>query len=178
MEKKCYIVCGPESSGNRLMTSILVRAGCWGEGSTNQPRLEDVPDVEKAVVIIHHNLASSFAKLNERGFDVMAIMLVREWTANIESLINRGFDQDRMAAERRILTTLASNLFDALCYNVPMVVTTYESINHDSLPDLLNRLGLRSDNLNEPLSLVGQEYPNQTYYPSPLETNKVHYKKQ
>lgn len=175
MRKKCYVVCGPESSGNRLIASILVRAGCWGEGSTNQPRLEDIPDVEKAVVIIHHNLLSSFVKLQERGFDVVALMLVREWTANVSSLIKRGFDQDVEMAERRILTTLASNLFDAICYNIPMIVTTYESINNDSLPNLLNKLGLRRDNLNEPLCLLGQEYPNQTYFPSPLEVNKAHY---
>ncbi len=33
-----YIVSGVNSSGNRLLASILVRSGCAGEGSTRQPR--------------------------------------------------------------------------------------------------------------------------------------------
>lgn len=35
-ENCAYIVTGPVSSGNRLITSILIRSGCKGDSGTNQ----------------------------------------------------------------------------------------------------------------------------------------------
>ena len=50
-----YIVAGVNSSGNRLLASILVRSGCAGEGSTNQPmRFDAIPPPQQSVVIIKH----------------------------------------------------------------------------------------------------------------------------
>lgn len=34
---RCYLVCGPTSSGNRLVTRLLVAAGCVGQGEHHQP---------------------------------------------------------------------------------------------------------------------------------------------
>lgn len=175
-EKRAFVVCGAESSGNRLLGAILCRAGCWGSGSTNQPDLTDIPSDEPLVMVIrHHELLQTYRSLRQRGYEVTAIMLVREWIANVGSLIERGHDRTRRAAEKRIQKTLLCNLFDATVYGIPLVVTTYESLTEAAISALLNQLGLRSDNLDQPLELRGQETPEQTYQPAPHIANAKHY---
>lgn len=174
---KAFIVCGPESSGNRLMGAILCRAGCWGSGSTEQPsNLDDIPKDEKLLMIIkHHYLAETYNKLKSFGYEVTAIMVIREWFANINSLIQRKHDNTIEEAEMRIKTTIQENITDSLENNIPLIVFPYESITNDSIRNLLDKLGLKSDNLNRPLDLKGQEYPDQTYFPKPLTENRKHY---
>ena len=175
--KRAFIVCGPESSGNRLLTAILCRAGAWGTGSTDQPQIQDIPDTEPTVALIrHHDVLATYRALTKRGFSVTALLTVREWTANASSLVQRGHDVSRPAAESRICKTLLSNLCDCVTYHIPTIVTTYESLGDQAaLSHLLRRLQLRQDNLHAPLNLRGQEYPEQTFFPQPLDANSKHY---
>jgi hypothetical protein len=170
---RCLIVAGPESAGNRLLASILVRAGCAGSGSTDQPRCAaEVPPADNAVWIMHHQLARHAQELHALGWQVEVLIVVREWTANVGSLVQRGHDQFRRAAGQRILTTLADNLHDILVRHIPCRVLTYEGLTEGSIRALLLDLGLRADNLGEPLRLDGQIAPCQ---PEPLLANAKHY---
>lgn len=175
--RRAFIVCGAESSGNRLLGAILTRAGCWGEGSTNQPEPCDVPDDQSAVMVIrHHDLRQTWQTLTSKGFRVTALLPVREWNANLGSLVTRGHDLNQEAAELRIKRTLFGNLSDSLIYNIPLIVTTYESLQDAaSVTALLGTLGLPADNLDRPLELRGQERPDQTFFPEPLRANAKHY---
>lgn len=174
--RRAFIVCGPESSGNRVLGAILCRAGCWGNGSTEQPTIEQIPaDADNVMLIRHHDLLQTFRALKARGFEPTAILTVREWTANLKSLVMRGHDASELAAEDRLRRTLLSNLCDAVTYHIPLIVTTYESLNRGSIRALLERLQLRIDNLDQPLDLRGQETPDQTFQPNPLAANAKHY---
>lgn len=174
--KRAFLVCGPESSGNRLLTSILCRAGCWGSDSTDQPTPAEVPDDQELVALIqHHDLLQAYRTLKAKGFAVTALLLVREWNAHVASLVTRGHDASVTAAEMRIKRTLLDNLSSAMIYNIPLIVTTYESLNDRSIRCLLERLSLSTATLDQPLKLLGQETPSQSYFPTPLAENNKHY---
>jgi hypothetical protein len=177
MQKRAFIVCGPESSGNRMLGAVLCRAGCWGSGSTRQPSVvASIPDVPLVMVIWHRHLRLRCAELRARGFVVQALLPVREWCANVGSLISRKHDANEAGAAKRILRVMASNLLDALLYDIPLIVTTYEGMTRPALVEMLRRLDLRHDNLDEPLKLPGQDTPGQTYQPNGIEENLKHYR--
>lgn len=159
------------------MGAILCRAGCWGSGSTEQPTsLDEIPKDEPLVMIIrHHNLLIHYVKLIEMGYEVTAIMTVREWYSNVKSLVSRGHCPTEKSAQKQIKNTLVSNLFDATLHNIPIIICTYEGITDEYLYYFLEKMNLKNDNLHIPLELKGQEYTNQTYFPKPLEQNKKHY---
>lgn len=65
--KVAYIISGPESSGNRLLAGILVRSGCSGEGSHNQPHCpNDIPEPDKHFVLIKHTGKEFFRKSSSK----------------------------------------------------------------------------------------------------------------
>jgi len=175
--RRAFIVCGAESSGNRLLAAILVRAGCWGQSSTDQPAVADVPDTEPLVVIIRHrDLKETHDSLQQKGFRVTGVMPVREWNANIKSMVSRGHVSVAADAELCIKRVLYRNLSDSLVYDIPLIVTTYESLQDQAaVAALLRLLDLPANKLDQPLSLRGQEYPDQTFQPKPIKANAKHY---
>src|SRR3546814_19324561 len=51
-DKRCFLVVGPESAGNRLAAAVLVRAGCVGHASTVQVWDRTLPEGETPAVVI------------------------------------------------------------------------------------------------------------------------------
>ena len=84
--KRAFLVLGPESSGTRLMTRILIGAGCLGDDGEIQ-RLDDgIPDVPLVVwrrSIPHAGtwpvIPQMVANLRIAGHHVMAVVTTRAW---------------------------------------------------------------------------------------------------
>lgn len=167
MKKRAFIVSGPMSSGNRLLGAILVRAGCWGEGSTRQPKnISDIPvDLHDNVMWIKHGFfEKDIIDLKAAGFDITVIIIIREPEANCHSIVaHKHLSQITKqvltleeAYEERI-EIIKNSLDLAYLYGCHIEIITYEGLCNPMLKLWLARLGLRNDNLDEPLKLVGQK---------------------
>lgn len=157
--KKAFVVCGPESSGNRLVAAILVRAGCWGEGSTNQPKtVQDIPvDATHIVWIKHHCLEDTVKKLRFAGFtEITLIVVIREPEANCRSMVKNGHLTDINKAYSDRIKTIQAALNVGFTFDCKIEVITYEGLSQPMLSLWLPRLGLPADNLDQPLQLIGQ----------------------
>lgn len=157
--KRAFIVCGPPSSGNRLVGAILVRAGCWGEGSTNQPNtIDQIPSDAKDIVWIHPpNIKTIPSDLRTIGFDeITFIVVIREPEANARSMVNGGFHKSLEDAYQRRIFDVFNFINIGLVNNCKVEIITYEGLSTPMLKLWLPRLGLPIHNLDQPLQLVGQ----------------------
>ena len=112
MSKRAFLIAGPESSGNRIMASLLVRSGVHGAGSTNQLySRERLPDGETSPVltIIHHDIRDPILKLGALGYEVTVIVMMRDPFAQEQSMVQRGHVGSIEAAHQRVLDTYAEN---------------------------------------------------------------------
>lgn len=157
-----YIVAGPESSGNRLVAAILVRSGCLGEGSTDQPKSpHEVPQASQqpVVVIAHHNTKNWITGIKQRGYSsVSVIVVIREPIATVKSQVARGHFADFATAHDRRTRTIADAITDTLESCADLHIITYEGLTEDALRSWLPSIGLAYR--NGPLDLQGQESPN------------------
>ena len=157
--KVAYIISGPESSGNRLLAGILVRSGCAGEGSHNQPHQPaDIPSPDKHFVLIKHT-GNEIRKwspiLKDRGYKyITVIVIIREPIANVSSMVARkhcrfytSIYKDRT---QKIIDTLeaAKEVADHI------EIITYEGITEQFLKQWLPMIGLPY--VAGPINLPGQ----------------------
>lgn len=148
-----YVVCGPICSGNRLLASILVRCGCAGEGSANQPgTVEDIPDAKGPYVcIFHQDLDSWVAALKGKGYgQVVCIVMVREPVANLRSMRR---NQQEFLFHRT--ATIARNIQDIRSTDAHLEILTYEGLCEEALRLWLPTIGLTYK--PGPLELPGQK---------------------
>jgi len=97
--KRCYLVVGPESAGNRLLASLLVRAGCIGTASTDQ---QWTPEKETPCVLIRSyphgdtwpSLHQLKRQLEDKEYEVFTLVTVRHPVALLKSQVNRGHAED------------------------------------------------------------------------------------
>ena len=135
-DKRCFLVVGPESSGNRLLASLLVRAGCKGKGATFQPFDKTLPNEESPVVVIRSfphgdvwlDLEKIIAKLLTRGYNVVVLVTVRNAVAVIGSQIKRGHSLTEDLAEYQNNRAYAHIYNSLMNYGVHSFTIPYESI--------------------------------------------------
>lgn len=140
-----YLVCGPESSGNRLLAAILSRSGCAGEGSTNQPDDQhDLPiSTQPLVLVKHDSLPTWIDGLRRAGYlRIVAIIVVREPLANCKSMVERGHQPDFETAYKHRTQTIAENIVDCFDSGVELEIVTYEGLSEPFLATWLPRIGL------------------------------------
>lgn len=168
---RSFIVAGPVSSGNRVMTGILVRAGLSGEGSTNQPvSFDDINYDLPSVMITHHKVKKWIDAFKGHGHAVTVIIMIRESFAQAHSAMTRGHFSDIDTAFIDAQMTISRNILEATEAGCIVDFVSYESLCPEMIPFFLNRHGLRFDNINERLNLVGQLAPDQ-----PTNMNAAHY---
>jgi LPS sulfotransferase NodH len=106
-----YLVLGPESSGTRLMTRILLLAGCLGSEEHDQPFDQVLPSAEEWPIVwrrsVPHrrewpDLGLMQRLLVEQGFRVIAIVMARDWHAMAHSQVAVGHVPDIEIALRQI----------------------------------------------------------------------------
>lgn len=157
-----YIVAGVNSSGNRLLASILVRSGCAGEGSTNQPmRIEEIPLPDRSIVIIKHGMLTGWIRrFRELGYQrIVVIVPIREPIANCLSIVSRGHLSDFEDAYHHRVVAITRNLVEALAQRVDLELITYEGLSEPFLRQWLPRIGLPY--VHGHLSLPGQHASNE-----------------
>ena len=109
MSKRIFIVAGPESSGNRLVARLLVKAGCWGDGSTVQRLDAPVRDgnveticglvgVAENLVLVRSfphakkwiNLKDVADLFRDGGFEPFLVITRRNWPCTVLSQMSAG----------------------------------------------------------------------------------------
>jgi len=155
--KRACLVLGPENSGTRLWTRILMACGCYGDGTHMQRiDMQGIPEGEPLLVwrrSLPHagqwpDLLQMVQRLRDRRFrEVQALVCTREWSAVMCSQVANGHVQDAWQAEAN-LRVAYPYAFDRLRgAGVPYVMGSYEAlVQHGEamLAPLLERLGLAS----------------------------------
>lgn len=129
--KKAFIVCGPESSGNHLMTSVLIKHGCQLE-----LKLDFTPPKDGLVVwqgsmpkdTRWYSISDVAKKYRKYDYDVVLIVLSRSWFAMASSQVknHRPNNLDEAyAAIRRAYRHIFSEIEKI---NLKYVVVNYESL--------------------------------------------------
>ena len=160
--RRAFIICGALSSGNRLVGAILVRAGCWGDSSTNQPKdISEIPKDAKDIIWIHPPWDTLISDLRTAGFEkIIFIVVIREPEANCRSMVKSGFYKELQPAYDERTAHLCNILNVAAINNCQIEIITYEGLSVPMLKLWLPRLGLPIHNLDEPLQMIGQLAPD------------------
>ena len=164
--KQAYVVAGPESSGNRLLAALLVRAGCIGSGSMAQPF--ELPTYESPSVIVrsfpHGNdwpdLRDVYHALRDRGYMVRVLIPVRDPWCVVQSQHSRQHHPPELALAN-VRRTYADIFAQLGQLNVWWLLVPYEAmVLHpvQAVRRLLELLGLPTDNLGSPIIVEGVEY--------------------
>tara|TARA_Y100000034_G_C6746111_1_gene331395 strand:+ start:266 stop:793 length:528 start_codon:yes stop_codon:yes gene_type:complete len=137
--KELFFVLGPESSGTRNLTRLLIEAGCVGDFGHEQRF--DNPSVfldlmpQKAVIrrsMPHDNhminIVSFIEFFNSNGYKVNPIVTSRDWDCMVKSQVAAGHALSIKEAEKRI--RLAQGIiYSHLCQiEANFVVVSYESL--------------------------------------------------
>ena len=98
-EKVAYFVVHPESSGGRMMTEVLVRAGVWGQ-HTHRQEMDDMNFKDRPDRIVFRrslphsriwpNLKAIIDGLIKEGYEVVPIVIIREKYPCARSQIQRS----------------------------------------------------------------------------------------
>lgn len=167
---QAYLVLGPESSGTRLVTKLLIDAGCFGDGGHEQ-RLDKEGDATKSLIeearlpqdgpVVWRrsyphggswvDISKAVVQLRRHGYKVTAVITTRDWFPMIRSQIKEHSghvnrydtgEQNAQKAYRKIFADLPAD--------VPFVMASYDSIGRfgrRAVRRLLERLGLRKPRL-------------------------------
>lgn len=131
---RCFLIVGPERSGNRLVASILVAAGCHGAGATFQPFGQSLPTKEDPAVVIRSlphgnrwpNLSAIRWELLDRGYEMILVIACRDMGCTLQSQVASGTDPSTALANiKRAYRTL---FHFAGRRDVASVVVPYESL--------------------------------------------------
>jgi hypothetical protein len=141
MDKILYLVCGPESSGNRLMARILMAAGCYGDGDVIQRLDKEDPPPDANRVVLHRSFPygaqgggrhwPNINKLNDRfsalGYGMFVVVMARDHHCMARSQVEKGKHVKTLAeAQANIIS--AYGLILSYVMNFHYVVVPYESI--------------------------------------------------
>lgn len=148
---KAYLVLGPESSGTRLVTEVLINAGCIGSSDHIQPFDTNNFNGQSPIVwrrsIPHNaewlNLKPILDKLS--GYQVTAVVVVRDWWYVAQSQLANGHAQSIEDAYLNLQNSYCTLSFQLRWYKIPFIVVTYESLilNDQAQSHIISLLGLR-----------------------------------
>lgn len=133
--KTAYLVIGPESSGTRMMTKILIEAGCAGDHDYFQKWDTQKFFGEKVVwrrSVPHAGqwISSGFMinrSINE-GYTPKLIIMNRDWAPVIESQVAYKHSKDHVTALTKVKRAY-KEIYDGLhSRNVDFIVISYESL--------------------------------------------------
>lgn len=140
--KRAFVVMGVPSSGTRLMTRILIAAGCKGDGTHEQIWDERQPDADLVVVRRHQptgrppKWASNpniILALRDLGYAVTGIIISRDWHSTVDSMIAAPHAAD--AADALTLCQGAwRSIFRGLPEDCPFEIVSYESLVQRPVP--------------------------------------------
>lgn len=142
MTNRAVLVMGPEASGTRLATRILVAAGCQGDEGHEQRwdaglpvRVPSMPEGAPLVwrrSVPHGgrwpDLVTWIQGVRDRGYAVQAVVTTRDWRCMVESQVLAGHVRTPGQAKGNIERAYDS-IFGALGLALaPFVTLSYESL--------------------------------------------------
>ena len=91
---RAFLVLGPVSSGTRLMTRLLIMAGCKGSGKHDQPFDDELP-VNEPLIAWRRSVPHRGWKLPNiqdmrgqlKGYETTAIITSRDWYPTAKSIV-------------------------------------------------------------------------------------------
>jgi LPS sulfotransferase NodH len=134
--KQAICVMGPERSGNRLMTRLLIHAGCQGDGAHVQRWDTTPPTTESPIVWLRScphagawpDLSGWLQALHVTGYTVHAVVMTRDWFIQGASQLRAGHVVSVTQAEAHQQAAYLS-IFAALSRReVPFVLLSYEAL--------------------------------------------------
>jgi len=133
---QAFIVVGPESSGTRLVTKILIAAGCNGSAEHYQ-EFDDHQFVGDPIVwrrSLPHgsywpSLRGMITRLRgERYGDIQIVITTRSWRILAESQVKAGYSRDLQHAYQKILQAYKVIFTDIPSLMVPYAVVDYHAL--------------------------------------------------
>lgn len=180
MIKRAFYVMGVPSSGTRLMTRLLISAGCVGTGDNKDYQIWDDNKPDADLIVIRRHLPRAaipptwsgpnvIYSLQTLGYVVHVIIMTRDWHATTESHRREGYTND-VPFSRAWMRTLWRQMFEQLPEGVDFEVVSYEALTQrpsTAVPALMARLGLDA---SAPFEII--EDGNEKYY-TPKKAKKV-----
>ena len=157
--KRAFYVMGVPSSGNRLVTRLLIAAGCEGDAEDNDEhfqRWDETEPTSDLIVLKRHlpvaAIPPTWAKdpntikaLQKLGYTVHVVIVTRDWHATLESQHRNGYTDD-IIHSALWTRTLWRQMFQQLPADVDFTVVSYESLvqrPEEATTALYNYLGLK-----------------------------------
>jgi len=164
--RRAYFVMGAEGSGNHMMAEALRSSGCF-EDERHGLYMEDyefekMPDLFVFWRSLPHayrfpDLIEMKAQLEVAGFEVVPILMIRDWYCTMQSVIRRNYQHDPhlVQSNMRMALRVSIEAFpDSLTY------VSYESFCHHSE----FRAWLFEQRFGLPAPTSGIFYSNPRYY--------------
>ncbi len=137
--KKAIVVVGPESSGTKNMTRLLILAGYQGSSEHYQPYndLENLKrDMPEHLVVrwsIPHdseyvNLPGTIKTLSDLGYHVSSLVTTRDWRCMVESQVNAKHVKNPFQAHRQI-----RKAYEHIFTELNLSKVYYETVSYESL---------------------------------------------
>jgi len=134
---RAFLVLGPESSGTKLFTEILIGAGCNGDAVNEQRWDEKLPvfGIDDPVVwrrSVPHgekypDIVSMVEELRDVGCQVFAYVTTRDWPSMLSSRVNAGIINRETSLQRAQWAYL--HIFAELKgLRVPFAMVSYEGV--------------------------------------------------
>jgi len=163
--KVAYFVIGPESSGTKLVTKLLMNAGCFGADGHQQPiddaigndeYMDRLLAGEDKIVIrrswphgVDHkepDVKGIFEALESRGYEVKFVVTMRSWPTMIESQVDaEQHAKTRWAAYENIVEATTKIFYWIKRLKAPFLIVSYGDLLRNktvTLHWMLNALGL------------------------------------
>jgi hypothetical protein len=139
--RKCFLVYGPESSGTRVMTNLLVNWGCAGEGGHSQlidsdvwwRAVKDKPDYLVWRRSFPHGgiwpePSMMIRRLSDHGYQPHFVITLRSKTPCVESQVKVGHVRSHKEGEFKLLQAMCQITAFAISFGVPWSMVTYEGL--------------------------------------------------
>lgn len=140
--RKAYLIAGSESSGTRMMTEAIVRAGCFEIDQGKDARIELTAQQYQELsqgkdIVVHRSLPhqrdpmiwpdlpSLQHVLRQAKFFVYPFFMTRDWNATIKSQVNREFMANVIQAEFQLRKAYA--LLGLYMNNMDFTLISYEA---------------------------------------------------
>ena len=157
MDARAFLVVGPESTGTRLVTSILIAGGCEGDSGHEQefdkklPKAGTSGDIVWRRSIPHYfqwpSIPVLLDQLYKAGYGVQVVVTMREMSVTARSQVAAGHVANLRQAETNYIKAL-KHIFGGLSIVVAdpqITVVSYDMLTtypEQTVPWLLRRLKL------------------------------------
>ena len=148
---RAFIVCGPQSAGNRFVAGVLLAAGCTGDNSAN-PNCDGIGQ-DNFVLIRHDNIPYWADFLRGKGYDqIFGILCVRDAYANTKSICERPVHNKTCSQAYQYRNkTLQQNVLDLTNHANWIDFLSVESLTITSIPFWLKTLDIK---LTQPITVM------------------------